>query len=84
VDVNAAIHAESAKFTGQSKVEYDAALPHLIGLLEQNQSEEATSGNGPDAFLVSVSANGSASWRDGKKISGQLYAEIKRLAGRHV
>ena len=84
VDVNAAIHAESAKLSGKSKLEYDTAKPHLIGLLEMNQSEDATSGKGPDNFLVSVRANGHASWNGDTRVSSSCYAEIKRLEGTHV
>lgn len=31
-----ALEEQSTKFEGQSKTEFDAALPHLIGLVKQN------------------------------------------------
>jgi len=30
-------------YTGDSKVEFDAALPHLVGLVEQNHAERTVS-----------------------------------------
>lgn len=35
-DIVAALEANSAKLDGQCKVEFDDALPHLCGLLNQN------------------------------------------------
>jgi hypothetical protein len=57
--VVAALEAQSEKFNGQSKVEYDDAKPHLIALVQQNFVAE-----GEDGFLaplVRLQANGSGS-----------------------
>ena len=35
-NVAIALKNESEKLSGESKVEYDAALPHMVGLVEQN------------------------------------------------
>lgn len=84
IDVNQAIHEESGHYSGKSKTEIEQAAPHIIALLEMNQSEQATRGDGPDDFLVSVRAHGSASWRGDERISSDCYVEIKRLEGTHV
>ena len=84
IDVNRRLHEESDKLGGHSRLAYDAAKPHLIGLLEQNQSEQATSGQGPDDFLVSVKAHGSASFDGDRKLSSSCFSEIKRLEGTHA
>lgn len=55
-NVVAALKAESAKLTGASKEEYDEALPHLIGLVEQNVAEE----NYPQ--VVDLDASGHANF----------------------
>lgn len=34
--IAAALEAESGKLNGQSKLEFDEAMPHLIGLVQQN------------------------------------------------
>ena len=52
---------QSEKQSGQSKVEYDDALPHLVGLVEQVFSEG-------DPPCVKISANGSGFARDGKQV----------------
>lgn len=49
-NVVAALELESNKMDGQSKVEYDAALPHLIGLVKENF--------GNASQLIKISANG--------------------------
>lgn len=35
-----ALEENSSKLSGQSKEEYDAALPHLIGLIKQNYNSK--------------------------------------------
>ena len=49
-----ALQAESAKQTGQSKVEFDSALPHLVGLVGDNFSPE-----GEPVPILQLSASGS-------------------------
>jgi hypothetical protein len=85
IDVNAAIHAEGKKDTNaNTQKEINSAIPHIIALLEMNQSEAASSGEGPDEFLVSVRANGSAWWEGDTRKSSSCYVEIKRLEGTNV
>lgn len=38
-EIVAKLHEHSASLDGQSKEEFDAALPHIIGVVEQNYSE---------------------------------------------
>ena len=49
-NVVTALEKESEKLTGQSKVEYDSALPHLTGIVKENF--------GGVAPLMKISANG--------------------------
>ena len=45
-----ALEAQSAKFDGQSKVEYDSVLPHLTGIMKENF--------GTDNAILKVTASG--------------------------
>lgn len=50
-----ALHQESEKLSGQSKIEFDDAKPHLIGLVEQNFNS-----NHPDSVpVIKLTASGS-------------------------
>lgn len=51
-----ALEEESKRLSGQSKVEFDAAKPHLVELLNNNF---ATSGSGYNEPLVQFEASGS-------------------------
>jgi len=50
-NVAIALTAESVKMSGDSKAEYDAALPHMVGLVQQNY--------GNSSVVIHVTANGS-------------------------
>lgn len=39
-NIVAALQKQSEQLTGQSKTEYDAALPHLVGLVQANHHVE--------------------------------------------
>jgi hypothetical protein len=49
-NVAAALVEQSAKMDGQSKVEYDAALPHFVALVKENF--------GPNPPFVKLAASG--------------------------
>lgn len=51
-DVVTYLEAQSEKQSGQCKVEYDAALPHLIGLVRENFSVDNPN------LRIKLSANG--------------------------
>jgi len=40
-NISAALEKQSGTLSGQSKQEFDAALPHLIALINQNQNKNA-------------------------------------------
>ena len=63
---------QSAIFTGQSKEEFDAALPHLKVLVLQNVG---------DNLIVQLSANGHATIADGKRTYGTVYVNLTQLFG---
>ena len=52
-NVSAALDKHSSEITGQSKAEYDAALPHIKALVEQN-----TNANHPIAIKVDANGHG--------------------------
>lgn len=68
-DLVAALRAESERLTGNSKSEFDEALPHLIGLIELNSCEH------PDQ-RIDLEANGHAVFADGKKSSSNCSVNI--------
>ncbi len=53
-----ALEEQSAKMEGLSKVEFDAALPHLIGLVNQNYSN-----NGNPVMRITASGHGYDTYR---------------------
>jgi hypothetical protein len=71
-NVAAALNEQSEKLDGASKVEYDAALPHLVGIVEQNFGE-----NSP---AVKITANGHG-YTNGEQSSRQLTVSIELMYG---
>lgn len=70
-NVTKALEAHAERLTGQSRQEYDEALPALKTLVAGNV--------GPVA--VSVNASGHASFEAGLKTHSAINAEIKQLYG---
>lgn len=68
--ISEALIAHSDKVSGQSKQEFEEALPHLKALVESN-----TQG------CFQVIANGHAQFTDGKKTYGYLNVKIEQLPG---
>lgn len=67
-----ALKAHSEKLNGQSKVEYDDALPNMLGIVQQNFGHETQ--------LISVVANGHGSVNgEGKQLNRQVQMEIKAV-----
>lgn len=58
-NVARALQENSAKLTDYSKVEFDAALPHLVGLVGQNFYADASQQY--DGGLIRLIASGSGS-----------------------
>lgn len=74
--IAAALDEESGKLSGQSKVEFDDAMPHLQALLRQNFVAE---GSGYTPPLVEFSASGSGSALTPRDPDGGLTGEVKQL-----
>lgn len=75
--VTEALNKYGANLTGHSKEEYDAALPHLIGLVKQNYvGPECLYGKGR---LVRVSGSGSGSFSGGKLIEQSCTVKVEPL-----
>jgi hypothetical protein len=75
--ISAAIEQESEKLSGQCKTEFDAAKPHLHGLLAQNYSEANYA-----QPTLRLSANGSAYTRDGKPVHQSCFVELRTFSDR--
>lgn len=67
-----ALEEQSEKLSGGSKVEFDAALPHLVGLLNQNFTNEGNP-------VMQLTANG-----HGYDTYRQCNVELKSLGGQLV
>ncbi len=61
---------ESAKLTGQSKTEFDAVLPALETILDQQVG---------DGKVIRLSTNGHAMFTDGVKIFGHCNVDVSQL-----
>ena len=55
-----ALEAQSAKFEGLTKVEFDAALPHLVGLVNENWSKGET---GNPVMKITAAGHGYDTYR---------------------
>ena len=65
-----ALEAQSAKMSGESKVEFDDALPHLIGLVKENFGF---------GYLVKLVASGHG--QTGEKPTRQLTVSLELIYG---
>jgi hypothetical protein len=66
-----ALYDESRKLSGQSKVEFDAALPNLACLVGQNFTDEEN-GKDPPIVKLTASGHGSATGIPGSTASKQI------------
>jgi hypothetical protein len=76
-----AIEEMSAKLDGQSKVEFDAAKPHLAGLVGQNFVKP---GEGQIEPVMQLNASGSGYVSGGVQQYRSCAVELKSLYGRLV
>jgi hypothetical protein len=77
-----AIEAESERLSGQSKIEFDAAKPHLIGLVMENFLDSSEPGFCEP--LIKLEAAGSGSARGDKQLQRTCTAKIETLYTRLV
>jgi hypothetical protein len=68
-----ALEAHSANCTGQSKVEYDAAKPHLVALVRENFDKEH------DGPVIEFTASGSGYARGDEQMRRLLAVSIKQI-----
>lgn len=69
-----ALNEQSEKFTGQTKEEFDAALPHIRGLLAENYAPEKPP-------LLKLDASGSGYSVGGEQKQRQCSVQIQQLWG---
>ena len=55
-----ALEEESGKLSGQCKVEFDGALPHLVGLVKQNFNDFARTGSRDQIIKLDAAGFGHA------------------------
>jgi hypothetical protein len=68
-----ALEEQSTKLEGQSKVEYDSALPHMVALVKENF--------GTDEPIIKIAANGHGYSANGEQQQRQLVVTIERIYG---
>lgn len=66
-----ALQTNSGKLSGESKVEYDSALPHLVGLVKENFGFD---------YPVKITASGHG-FSGGEKSNRQLTASVEVIYG---
>lgn len=64
-----ALGEQSAKLDGQSKLEYDSVLPHLVGMVKENF--------GNQSMIVKLTASGHGYASGGEQINRQLTASLE-------
>ncbi len=80
-DVARALQAQSETLSGQSKAEFDDALPHLMALVRQN-FVDAEHCHYPAPFLY-IEASGSGSARRTGDVDRQVERSCSVKIGRH-
>lgn len=70
-----ALKAESEKQSGQSKVEFDAALPHMSALVSQNFGDD---------YPVQLTASGHGQTVGGELTQSTVNVEVKKVYSRLV
>lgn len=73
-----ALEKHSDLITGQSKIEFDDALPHLVGLVKQNFAEE---GENNAHVVIQLTANGHGYANGTVQMNRQVQVDLKRVYG---
>ena len=68
-----ALEKESEKMTGESKVEYDSALPHFTALVKENF--------GNDLQLLKITASGHGYKNNNEPVNRQCQVNIESVYG---
>jgi hypothetical protein len=74
-NVAAAISAAAEKMSGQTKVEFEDAAPHLAALVEQNFNK----GDGASIPLVKISASGSGYAKGEEQLQRNINVSIENI-----
>jgi hypothetical protein len=72
--IEEALNKQSGNLSGQSKQEYDDALPHLVALIKSNS-------DGKGGPLVQIQAAGSAYFLNGEMQNSTCNVNIQQLHG---
>lgn len=79
--VVAELEKESERMSGQSKVEFDSAKPHLAGLVRENFKKPGSTAWLGEPF-VHLEANGSGCSEGGEQTARQCSATVRSIAAR--
>lgn len=74
-NVAAALEKESGNMSGQSKAEYDAALPHLVALVKENF------GPNPNMIRITASGHGTINYDTKEQIERHCSVNIENIWG---
>jgi hypothetical protein len=75
-NIATALTAQSEKFDGQTKIEFDAALPHLVGLVSQNFANITP--------VLKLEASGHGYATNGEQVQRTCLVKIESLYGQLV
>lgn len=76
VKIAEALTAQAESYGEPTKSEFKAALPHMVGLVNQN-FESAS----PNSVLIKLDANGSGIFVEGEQKSGSVTVNLSRIYG---
>jgi len=79
--IAAALQEQSGKLTGQSKLEFDDALPHLTALVGQNF---AVDGNGYLLPLVKLEASGSGTAKGEQQVVRSCTVKVEPIYANYL
>lgn len=77
------LKAEIARQSGQCKKEFDAALPHMLGLLALNFSKPS-GGYSPTPPTMKLVACGSGTTLGGEEVYGSCRVTLEEIGGKIV
>ncbi len=82
--VVAELERESERQTGQCKVEFDGALPHLIGLVRENFKKPGSPGYYADPVVHLEAAGSGAAFTDSTQVYRNVTVTLRSLSARIV
>jgi hypothetical protein len=76
-----ALEKHSASLTGQSKIEFDEAKPHLVALVNNNFNKRAGEQGGGVEPFIQLDASGSGCAQRDEQVQRQVSVTLKSIYG---